>query len=167
MSDTDPIRHHLHRALLTLSEGWHALRQRAPRAITHFAIAQRGEEAQTAEILLAQEAARWAVLPAELREDEENLVLHLEIPGMDPDQFEIEILDDHLVVRGEKRVDTEQCGGRYFLLERAYGFFERSFHLPAQVDRTGVHAAYQRGVLTVFLPKNASHRPHRIPITTS
>ncbi|HWP00257.1 MAG TPA: Hsp20/alpha crystallin family protein [Methylococcus sp.] len=166
MSDTDPIRHHLHRALLTLSEGWHALRQRAPRAVTHFAIAQRGEETQTAETLLAREAARWAVLPAELREDEENLVLHLEIPGMDPDRFEIEILDDHLVVRGEKRVDAEQCGGRYFLLERAYGFFERSFHLPAQVDRTGVRAAYQRGVLTVFLPKTASHRPHRIPVTT-
>jgi HSP20 family molecular chaperone IbpA len=48
-----------------------------------------------------------------------------------------------LVVRGKKRVDAEQCSGRYFLLERAYGFFERLFHLPTEVDRTTVRAAYQ------------------------
>lgn len=159
------IRHHLHQTLEAFAEGWQALRRRASQAITHFETDQAAKDAASAEERLAFDAARWAILAAELTEDEANISLHIEAPGMDPERFEIEVVDDHLIIRGEKRVETQQAGGRYFLLERAYGFFERSFHLPAAVDQTKARADYRRGVLTVTLPKTSAQKSCRIRVT--
>lgn len=115
-----------------------------------------------------QGASRWGLLPAEVREENDRITIDIEIPGMEADDFEIQILEDQLIVRGEKRNAHEGAfGERYFLLERAYGFFERVIHLPAEIDQDNIMARYRRGVLSISLPKTSHKRSQRITVTTA
>jgi HSP20 family protein len=61
-------------------------------------------------------------------------VVSLEVPGMSSDDFHIDVVDEHLVVRGEKRLSSEEARGRFYVMERAYGSFERAMPLPAPVE---------------------------------
>jgi HSP20 family protein len=91
--------------------------------------------------------------------------VNLEVPGMEAGDFDIEVVEDLLVIRGEKRVEREDTGGgRYFLLERAYGAFERAIHLPAEVEQDRAEANYRRGVLSVSLPKRNRHWSRRVSV---
>ena len=84
--------------------------------------------------------------------------------GMDPDDFEIRVVDDLLVIRGEKRVERERKRDHYHVMERAYGAFERAVRLPVQVDEQSARAAYNRGVLQVTLPRLTRHKSRRIEV---
>jgi HSP20 family protein len=163
MSTFDQVRHGLHQALDSLAEGWHAFKRRASHALTHFA--PQGGEAGGPEAALVHGSARWGVLAAELREEDDRILVNLEVPGMEAGDFDIEVVEDLLVIRGEKRVEREDTGGgRYFLLERAYGAFERAIHLPAEVEQDRAEANYRRGVLSVSLPKRNRHWSRRVSV---
>lgn len=150
--DHDP-RH----AFSALSEGWSALKQRAAHALTHFMPA--GESGPL------WGASRWGLLPAEVRETEDGVVVAMEAPGMRPEDFDVDVVEDMLMIRGEKRAARDGAeGGRYFLLERAYGAFERTIRLPAEVDRDRAAAHYRAGVLTVTLPKRVRNRVGRVAV---
>ncbi len=161
MSTLDQLRHGLQTAVESLAEGWRSLREHASQALTRFTHQQKDES--PAEQLMAS-ASRWGLLAAEIKEEPDRIVVRLEAPGMEPDQFDIEIVNDILVIRGEKVAEHEEKTGRYYLLERAYGAFERAVPLPAPVDETHAQAAYRRGVLTITLPKSGAHLSRRIPI---
>jgi HSP20 family protein len=164
MSTLNQIRHGLHHAIDSFTEGWRALRQRASHALTHFALPENGESG-TPEASLLHGTARWSVLAADVQENDDRILVNLEVPGISPEDFEIEVIDDVLVIRGEKRVEQEHTeGGRYFLLERAYGVFERAIHLPAEIDRDQAQAQYRRGVLTVILPKRDRNLSRRVKV---
>jgi HSP20 family protein len=165
MSTLDQIRHGFHHAWDSLAEGWHALRQRASHALTRFTPVDSADQTQTPSGQLMQHAAHWAILAGELVETGEHIVIRLEAPGMNPNDFEIEVVDDILVVRGNKHIDASALKGRYYLLERAYGAFERAFHLPAQVDPNQASAQYSRGVLSVALPKTDQRISRRITVS--
>jgi HSP20 family protein len=79
---------------------------------------------------------------------------------MQASDFDIEVINRALIVRGEKRVEREQSEGHYYLMERAYGRFERALPLPAEVNEKEAQAKHQRGVLWISLPKipQAKHR---------
>ena len=81
------------------------------------------------------------------------IVVRIEAPGMDRDDFDLQVVDDYLVIRGRKQIERERSEGRYHLCECAYGSFERTVPLsvPVAVDRA--KAKYKRGVLRVELPK--------------
>jgi len=113
---------------------------------------------------VARNAARWGVLASEVRETDDALIIGLEIPGMESKDFEIQVVDDHLVVSGEKHLEREQARGRFYVMERAYGRFERMVPLPVPVDPQGARAKYHNGVLTVTLPKNLRALGRRIPV---
>jgi HSP20 family protein len=165
MSTLNQIRHGLHQAIDSLAEGWYALRQRASHALTHFALRPGNGESEAPEATLLHSAARWSVLAADVHEDDDRILVNLEVPGMNPEDFEIEVVDDLLVIRGEKHVEQERTGGgRYFLLERAYGVFERAIHLPAEIDQDRVQARYRRGVLSVTLPKRDRNPSRRVKV---
>ncbi len=161
MSNLDQLRHGLQSAVDSIAEGWRSLRERASHALTRFTHQQKDQS--PTEQLMAN-ASRWGVLAAEVKEESDAIVVKLEAPGMEPDQFDIEIVNDILVVRGHKVAEHEEKTGRYYLLERAYGAFERAIPLPAPVDESQSRATYRRGVLTITLPKSGVHLSRKIPI---
>jgi HSP20 family protein len=99
-------------------------------------------------------------------EDDRRIVVRLEAPGLAKEDFDIRVVGDTLIVRGEKRFERESDDGQWRVLECAYGRFSRSVPLPAPVDGDAARAAYRHGVLRVELPKrNAGHRRHlSIPV---
>ena len=150
MSTLDQLREGLTRAWETVTEGWRELVERAGDALTRFHHKQGGTEVETREERIARQGARWGVLAAEVK--------------LTDDDFEIDVVDDVLVIRGEKHVERERNEGRYHVMERAYGAFERAVRLPAAVDEARAKASYRRGVLHVSLPRSSAHKTRRIEV---
>lgn len=78
-----------------------------------------------------------------------------ELPGLAEKDIEVSVSGDMLVLRGEKRQEREEKEANYYLSERSYGSFQRSFTLPDGVDRDKISAEFSKGVLTLTLPKTA------------
>jgi len=99
--------------------------------------------------------------PFEIAESETELVMTVELPGLDKSDVRIDINDDVLTLRGEKKCEhTEKDEKKeFFLEERAYGVFERSFTLPPTVNVEKVAAKFEKGVLTITLPKSEVRKP--------
>lgn len=76
-----------------------------------------------------------------------------ELPGCAPDDIDVQLKDGVLTIKGEKKVEKDDKQKDYHVMERAYGMFERSVSLPAEVDASKVEAAFDKGVLKVTLPK--------------
>lgn len=161
MSALEQLRQGFQHAFESVAEGWRHLRERTSQALTRFT--HRQSEESSEQQLMAR-SPRWGLLPAEIKEEKDKVVVRLEVPGMEPDQFDIQVMGDTLIVRGEKVAEREQVGGRYYLLERAYGAFERAIPLPTRVKESGAEASYRRGVLTIVLPKESAETGRRIPI---
>ncbi len=92
------------------------------------------------------------------------VVLKAELPGMDPDQVHIEVEDNVLTLRGERKFEEKVEDERFYRIERRYGSFQRSLALPQGAKTDEIQAAYQDGVLTVTVPKAEEVKPKRIPI---
>lgn len=98
-------------------------------------------------------------------ETEREIRVVTEMPGLRRENIEIDVENNVLTIRGEKREQrTEGEQGRWHLAERRYGTFSRSFVLPRDVDAEGIQAAFQDGVLTVSVPKSEKARRRRIEI---
>ncbi len=154
----------LERAWESLSEGWQQLRDRASQAITRFHPQRKSEGVGSREDDLMRRALHWGVVAAELEERDDEIIVRLEAPGLEPADFDISVINGVLMVRGEKRMEREQKRGHYHVMECAYGSFERSVPLPRSVEASGVKARYRRGVLTVHLPIAESARVRRIEV---
>ena len=102
----------------------------------------------------------------DLRETDDALVLTAELPGMTRDDVEIQVTDNTLILKGEKKLSREVKRENYHRMERVYGNFSRSFTLPANVDHEKIKARFKDGVLEVTLPKSESAKPKQIPIET-
>lgn len=164
MSTFAEIGEGLERAWDTLSEGWRQLRRRATQALTRFNPGDRRGGLETTDEQFLQSASRWGLLTADVSENDDEVRVRLEAPGMEADDFDLQVNGNVLVVRGEKRVERDQVDGRFHVIECAYGSFERAIPLPAEVDEQGARARYRRGVLTVRLPKKAGARKRRIEV---
>jgi HSP20 family protein len=96
-------------------------------------------------------------MPAiDMSEDEKAYEISAELPGMEPKDIDVSMAGDMLVLKGEKRQEKEEKDRNYHFSERAYGSFQRSFELPASVDRDKISADFSKGVLTITLPKTAN-----------
>lgn len=164
MSTIEQIRRNLGRAWDTVTEGWEHLVDRAGSALTWFNPRHAGSEVDTVEDQVERRASRWGLLPAEIEEHDQELVVRLEAPGMEPNDFDVSVVSDRLIVRGEKRVQREEAHGHYHVMECAYGHFERSVPLPVPVEQGQARARYRRGVLTVTLPKSARAHGKKINV---
>jgi HSP20 family protein len=99
----------------------------------------------------AQPAASW--LPAaEGRIEDGTYIIQLALPGMDPKDVAVSLMDNVLTVKGERKADHDTTGKDYFVREVAYGSFQRSFALPEGVDAARVEAKYTNGMLEVKVP---------------
>jgi HSP20 family protein len=154
MATLQELSNGLARAWDNIAEGWHQLSQRVGHALTRFDPSRRGKgDLETVEEQLMEQSSRWGLLTADVFDDDDKVAVRLEVPGMDANDFNIQVVDDVLVVHGEKRIERAQGQGRYRLLECAYGSFERAIPLPAPVDETRASARYRKGVLRITLPK--------------
>lgn len=98
-------------------------------------------------------------------ETEREIRVVAEMPGLKRDNIEIDVENNVLTIRGEKREErTEGQEGRWHLAERRYGTFSRSFVLPRDVDSDSIQATFEDGVLTVVVPKSEKARRRRIEI---
>ena len=93
-----------------------------------------------------------------------DIVLTLDVPGLTSEDVSIEVADNTLVVRGERRRSEAPDGTQYAHLERGVGRFERSVRLPAGVDPDSVTASLENGVLSLIVPRSDHARPRTIRI---
>jgi len=94
----------------------------------------------------------------DVEETDAAIIVRAEIPGVDKKDIDISLDRDTLIIKGEKRKETEEKGKTFHRVERRYGGFQRLIRLPAEVDTTKVEATYKDGVLTVNLPKTEESR---------
>lgn len=165
MSTLDELREGLSHAWQQLAEGWGELSHRAGQALTRFRPVS-SDRVDAVTERLQPRSADWGLLPAEVREEKGAVEVRLEVPGMEPDAFNLHVVDGYLVIRGEKCLEREDSQGRFYLLERAYGRFERAIPLPAEVDDSRATAKYRRGVLRIRLPKLEPGGARRIRVET-
>lgn len=90
----------------------------------------------------------------DMKDDDKEIIVTAEIPGVDMKDIEVKVEDSSLVIRGEKRSEKEEKDKNYYRMERSYGSFYRLLPLPAAVEKNAVEAVYKDGVLKVRLPKS-------------
>ncbi len=99
----------------------------------------------------------WPVAPAmDLVERENEYEITAELPGIDEKDVELKLVNRMLTIKGEKSEEKEEKQKDYFLSERRFGSFQRSFQLPEGVDPEKIEAHFAKGVLTVKVPKAAA-----------
>jgi len=97
-------------------------------------------------------------------EDEHNVTLKIEVPGIEEKDIDVRIENNTLTVHGERKIEKEEKEENYRRVERQYGSFTRTFNLPTTVDTDKVSAHYDKGVLKISLPKKAEAKPKQIKV---
>src|ERR1700735_3676586 len=100
--------------------------------------------------------------PVDIYEDEHNIILKIEVPGIDEKDIDVRIQNNTLTVHGERKIEKEEKEENYRRVERQYGSFTRTFNLPSSVDTGQVTANYDKGVLEITLAKKAEAKPKKI-----
>ena len=112
-----------------------------------------------------QELTAGNFVPAvDIYEDEHNITLKVEVPGLDPKDVDVRLEGNTLTIKGERKFEKEEKEENFHRLERRYGSFVRSFTLPDTVDTDNVKADYENGVLKVQLAKRAEAKPKQIKV---
>jgi HSP20 family protein len=89
----------------------------------------------------------------DIKETDQGLEVEAELPGVDEKDVQVTLDDNVLTIKGEKKAEKEESKKGYYMSERSYGSFLRSFELPGGIDADKVNASFSKGVLKVTLPK--------------
>jgi HSP20 family protein len=114
-----------------------------------------GRSLFAAEPLFGRELTLPTMPAVDVIESENAYELTAELPGMDEKNIEVKVVNGNLTIKGEKQEEKEEKKKDYYLHERNFGSFERSFGVPEGVDADKIEASFKKGVLTVTLPKKA------------
>ena len=110
-------------------------------------------------------AGAWA--PAlDVEETEDAFTLHIELPGVAPDDVEVSLEENVLTITGERRFYDNRESDGFRRIERSFGRFHRAVRLPDRVDPDNVRATHRDGLLTIEVPKAEEAKPRRIEIST-
>jgi HSP20 family protein len=104
------------------------------------------------------------VPPVDVYEDEHNVFIRAEVPGIDPNDLDIKVENNVLTIRGERKWNKEEKEENFHRVERRYGSFARSFTLPNTVNTDDVNAGYNNGILELKLGKRAEAKPKQIKV---
>jgi HSP20 family protein len=104
------------------------------------------------------------VPPVDIYEDAEKVVLKLEIPGIDQKDLDVQVENNTLTVKGERKLESEEKEENFHRIERSYGSFYRSFTVPSTVDTEHIAASYNAGVLKLELKKKPEAQPKQIKV---
>ncbi len=102
--------------------------------------------------------------PVDIYETAGDVVLEIEVPGIDPDKVQVSFTGGRLIVEGTKEEDTESGRQNYLCMERSFGRFQRVIPLNRAVDLRRTRASYRLGIITIKLPKMQEKRGERIVI---
>jgi HSP20 family protein len=97
-------------------------------------------------------------------EDKDHLAIEAQLPGIDLNDIELSVKEQTLHLRGERKAETEKSKEGYHVREARYGKFSRSFVLPSTVNPDEAKATYDKGVLTITIPKQEKAKPRTIQI---
>lgn len=109
-------------------------------------------------------AAASFIPPVDIYEDDHQIVLKLEVPGMKQEDLDIQLENNNLTVRGERKFESEEKEENFHRIERRYGSFFRAFTIPNTVNADSVKADYDAGVLRIQLEKRAEAKPKQIRV---
>jgi HSP20 family protein len=150
---------------MTLLTGWESLREfsamqermnRMNRLFRESYSPEGPEEALTTTTLAP---------PVDIYEDEHNIVLKIDVPGIDERDIDVRIQNSTLTVHGERKIEKEEKEENFRRVERQYGSFTRSFTLPSSVDPGQVSAHCDKGVLKINLAKRVEAKPTQIKVS--
>lgn len=105
----------------------------------------------------------WAP-QVDIEETDKAVLVKADLPGVDPKDIDISVLNGELILRGERKEEKEEKGKNYHRLERFAGSFYRSIALPPGSEENGVTAVSSKGVLTITIPKNAVATAKKITV---
>ena len=100
----------------------------------------------------------------DISEDDNNFYLNVDLPGMTKDQVKVRFEDGMLSITGEKKSEKEEKKVKYHRVERSFGRFERSFRVPSRISANKIDAKFDKGVLTVTMPKAEEAKPKEIEV---
>jgi HSP20 family protein len=98
-------------------------------------------------------------------EKDDKFVVKAELPGMKEEDIDVSVVGDTLMIKGEKKTESEVKEAEYYRCERAYGSFYRSIPLPSTVDADKIEADFEDGVLEVSLPKSPEVKPKKVAVS--
>ncbi len=113
---------------------------------------------------MIRSAGEMAGMPAvDIVEQDKAILITAELPGMDEHNIELKLSNGNLMLKGEKKDEREEKSKGCYLSERTYGAFQRSFTLPESVDADRIEARFDKGVLTIVLPKRPeAQKPEKV-----
>jgi HSP20 family protein len=109
-------------------------------------------------------SSRTLMPSMDLAETDKEIELTAELPGMEEKDVQLNVVDNHLTIRGEKKNQREEKEKDYHLVERNYGSFVRTVELPPGVDLESIKAVMSKGVLKVTVPKPAPAQAKKIEV---
>ena len=107
----------------------------------------------------------YFVPACDVEEQDDHFFLTLEMAGVKKDDIKMEVIDNQIVISGERRNETRKRKDGQAYSERRFGKFQRAFALPVGIDASQVEANYQDGILCIVVPKAESAKPRQIKIT--
>ncbi len=108
-------------------------------------------------------ARAWAPV-VDVVETPDAFVFAVELPGLNREDIDIEMTNDGLTIRGERKFTELPEGERYLRQERAYGPFQRTFNVSTPIAHDKIKATYKDGILEVTLPKSEQVKPKKIEV---
>ncbi len=102
--------------------------------------------------------------PLDIYEGKDKFVINVELPGIEPGDVDISVEDSTLTIRGERKFYREVDEDSFHRVERRYGTFARSLSLPQTANADSIEATFDRGVLTVEIPKAEEAKPKKISV---
>lgn len=102
----------------------------------------------------------------DVEESDNDFTLHVEVPGVRPEDVEVSIEENVLTIAGSRDFYDDRAAEGFRRVERRFGRFHRAVRLPDRVDPDGVRAAYKDGMLTITVPKSESAKPRKVSIST-
>lgn len=141
------------------------LRDEINEAIERLSLSLRNQsEEDEAQTTGSIERRQFPGPPVDVEENDNEIVVRAELPGISPDDTTVEVSSDRIVIRGEKGEQRLTGSRGVYRVERRFGAFRRVVALPTEIDPDKSDAQYRDGVLTITLPKSESARSRRVKI---
>jgi HSP20 family protein len=103
--------------------------------------------------------------PVDVLESADSYLVRAELPGINKEDFNLEVKDGVLTLSGERKLEAPANGFEYRTVERIAGKFARSFYLPQTVKQDGIQATYRDGILEIHVPKSEHAKARQITVT--
>ena len=114
--------------------------------------------------MVREGGSAWSSPAIDMYQTDNEVVVKAALPGLKPDEVQINVNDDILTIRGETKHEDEQKDRSWHIRERGWGAFERSVTLPSGVVADRANADFENGILTITLPKSEKAKPKTITI---